>query len=62
MSQVYGGEYEFSDFHSDGGSQYFGQNLNDEDAPCAVCRTPRSSVLMIPARLDCYSGWTKEYR
>ncbi|XP_060580945.1 uncharacterized protein LOC132737625 [Ruditapes philippinarum] len=60
-AQIYGAEYEFSDFHYNGGSKYFKQNLNDEDAPCSFCRSPRSSVAMFPGRLECFSGWTKEY-
>ncbi|XP_052786203.1 uncharacterized protein LOC128221605 [Mya arenaria] len=60
-AKVYGGEYEFSDFHHNGGSKYFGQNLNDEDAPCAVCKSPRSSSVMIPGRKECFPGWPKEY-
>ncbi|XP_052805784.1 uncharacterized protein LOC128235094 [Mya arenaria] len=35
--------------------------LKDQDVPCAVCRTPSTNVLMIPARQECYEGWTKEY-
>ncbi|XP_045169622.2 uncharacterized protein LOC123532281 [Mercenaria mercenaria] len=60
-TQVHGGEYELGDHHADGGSKYFKKNLNDQDAPCSLCRTPRSSVTMIPGRLECFSGWTKEY-
>ncbi|XP_060569468.1 uncharacterized protein LOC132727890 [Ruditapes philippinarum] len=60
-AQVYGAEYEFKDFHPDKGSEYFNQDLNDHDAPCSVCQTPRSSVLMIPGRQECFPGWTKEY-
>ncbi|XP_060588971.1 short-chain collagen C4-like [Ruditapes philippinarum] len=59
--KVYGGEYELGDSHGNGGSHYLGSNVRDEDAPCAVCQSPRSSVLMIPSRLNCYPGWTKEY-
>ena len=61
-AQVYGGEYEFGDHHYDGGSGFFGQNLNDQDAPCVVCRPPRPSVVMIPGRKTCFMGWTLEYR
>jgi hypothetical protein len=60
--QVFGAEYEFKDFHPDKGSKYFKKDLNDHDAPCSVCQTPRSSVLMIPGRNECFPGWTKEYR
>ncbi|XP_064604589.1 uncharacterized protein LOC135469887 [Liolophura sinensis] len=35
---------------------------HDREAQCAVCYTPgRLSHLMIPARLECPSGWTVEY-
>ncbi|WAQ93771.1 hypothetical protein MAR_006242, partial [Mya arenaria] len=57
--KVYGAEYEF-DFNHDGVSKLFGQNLNDEDAPCAVFKSPRATSVMIPK--ECFSGWTKEYK
>ncbi|WAQ93729.1 hypothetical protein MAR_006200 [Mya arenaria] len=57
--KVYGAEYEF-DFHHDGVSKLFGQNLNDEDAPCAVFKSPRATSVKIPK--ECFSGWTKEYK
>ncbi|XP_052777892.1 uncharacterized protein LOC128215225 [Mya arenaria] len=60
-SMVYGTEYEFSYQFSDGGAKLFGQNLQDHDAPCAVCLSSRSLSLMIPGRSECYPGWTKEY-
>ena len=32
------------------------------DAPCAVCRvTLRGTMIMIPARMTCPIGWTREY-
>ena len=34
---------------------------DDDDVPCAVCQAIRRSVLMIPARNQCYPGWTIEY-
>ena len=38
------------------------QSLHDNDIPCAVCHvTSRPTKLMIPARLTCPDGWTKEY-
>jgi len=53
---VYGTEYELNYFNP------FRRNLHNHDAPCAVCFvSSRSSVLMMPARNDCPSGWTKEY-
>ncbi|WAR23978.1 hypothetical protein MAR_037647, partial [Mya arenaria] len=60
-SKVYGTEYDFLAEFSDGGAKFFGQNLQDHDAPCAVCLSSRSLSLMIPGRSECYPGWTKEY-
>ena len=40
----------------------FKRNLHDHDAPCVVCFVKsRGSMLMMPARNDCPSGWIKEY-
>ncbi|XP_052804037.1 uncharacterized protein LOC128234084 [Mya arenaria] len=39
----------------------FWDHLKDNDVPCAVCRTSKTNVLMIPARQECYEGWNKEY-
>ena len=53
---IYGTEYEVNTFNP------FTNNLHDHDAPCAVCYVrSRGSQLMMPARNDCPSGWTKEY-
>ena len=39
-----------------------GQSLDNNDVPCAVCLvTSRLTKLMIPAKLTCPDGWTKEY-
>ena len=35
--------------------------MYDNDVPCAVCRSVRTSILMIPGRNACYDGWTVEY-
>ncbi|ESO97719.1 hypothetical protein LOTGIDRAFT_104132, partial [Lottia gigantea] len=38
------------------------QPIKDYKVPCAVCRTSQfSTVLMIPARTECYQGWQKAY-
>ncbi|XP_052227491.1 short-chain collagen C4-like [Dreissena polymorpha] len=55
---VYGAEYQLDGRESDNG---FIGNVYQQDAPCAVCRTSRKSVLMVPAKLTCFSGWTMEY-
>ena len=49
---LYGGEYDNSAFGP----------TNGDDIPCAVCRTTDNSVMMIPARVTCHIGWTKQYR
>ena len=35
-----------------------GQDLN---VPCAVCRSSRADIMMIPAKAYCPLGWTREY-
>ena len=52
-SYVYGTEYE---------GPPLAPGRNQHNAPCAVCDVPdKSRVLMIPAKLTCPSGWTREY-
>ncbi|XP_060557720.1 uncharacterized protein LOC132718111 [Ruditapes philippinarum] len=50
---VYGAEYQCFDESP---------HTHDHDVPCAVCKTPRTPVRMIPARNECHNGWTLEYR
>ncbi|XP_053377590.1 short-chain collagen C4-like isoform X2 [Mercenaria mercenaria] len=40
---------------------FFKYEVNQQDMPCAVCKSNRSTTLMIPARKDCYPVWTLEY-
>ncbi|XP_067027878.1 short-chain collagen C4-like [Acropora muricata] len=55
---VYGAEYQVIQYNGNP----FDNNLHDSDAPCAVCFVKsRGSMLMMPARNDCPSGWTEEY-
>ena len=58
-SHVHGTEIQKSDVSA---KILFGQTVNDQDVPCAVCRTTRASSVMFPARVDCYPGWTMEYQ
>ena len=54
--RMYTTEYEVSDFNP------FKKNLQDHDAPCAVCYVQsRGTQIMTPARDDCSAGWTREY-
>ena len=51
-SYVYGAEYE----------EPLVPGRNQHNAPCAVCNVPtKSTVIMIPAKTTCPSGWTREY-
>ena len=50
-SYIYGTEYE----HGIG-------SKHNQNIPCAVCCTPnKTTSLMIPAKVNCPSGWTREY-
>jgi len=51
---IYGTEYEI------GGSSLF-KHLQNKEEPCAVCKTNARTVIMIPVRTTCYSGWRLEY-
>ncbi|XP_078618256.1 uncharacterized protein LOC144885916 isoform X2 [Branchiostoma floridae x Branchiostoma japonicum] len=55
-----GAEYQDAQF---GNSPFQGASVYDHDVPCAVCHVAsRGSKLMIPARLSCPGGWTREYK
>ncbi|XP_048764709.2 short-chain collagen C4-like isoform X2 [Ostrea edulis] len=43
------------------GGYFFGSGTRNYDVPCAVCLTPYSTSIMIPARNVCYDGWHMEY-
>jgi len=61
-AKLYGVEYELFADNPFSTSNNGGQPLAENDAPCVSCYVPtRSTKVMIPARLDCPSGWTKEY-
>ena len=61
-AKVLGVEYELYGAAPGDTTAFFHKNLHEEDAPCSVCRSTRSTVLMIPGRNQCYSGWTLEYK
>ena len=55
---IYGTEYEVSAYNGDP----FQRTIHDHEAPCVVCFVKsRGSMLMMPARNVCPSGWTEEY-
>ncbi|VDH93743.1 Hypothetical predicted protein [Mytilus galloprovincialis] len=50
---LYGAEYQ---------DNYFAENLDGNDVPCAVCRAKHSSsILMIPGKTSCSGSWKIEY-
>ncbi|XP_045194663.2 uncharacterized protein LOC123550298 [Mercenaria mercenaria] len=57
-STIYGTEIELDSTVS---SKLFGKQTVNQDIPCAVCRSARASHVMLPARANCYPGWTEEY-
>ena len=59
--QLYGGEYQTYS-SNDPFSKANAQSLPNNNVPCAVCLvTSRPTKVMIPAKLTCPDGWTKEY-
>ena len=55
QSIIHGAEYRFS-------GNFPGLDLSLHNVPCAVCHvSTRTSVLMIPAKIQCPSSWTREY-
>ncbi|KAK7504447.1 hypothetical protein BaRGS_00004313 [Batillaria attramentaria] len=43
------------------GSEYYIQGHDYTDVPCAVCRAPHPTTLMVPGTLTCPSGWVTQY-
>ncbi|KAL4238241.1 hypothetical protein ACF0H5_002954 [Mactra antiquata] len=60
-NQIFGTEYDVGWDNVNMEREFFGKDIRFDDVPCAVCYSQRSEKIMIPARLDCYPGWTKEY-
>lgn len=53
MAEIWGAEYQ---------DDFWGPGTLDQDVPCAVCSPKQgTSVLMIPGRNRCVSGWTEQY-
>ena len=54
---IYGAEYEMY-----GNIPTASLPNHNDDVPCSVCYiAPRETVLMIPGKYTCPSGWTREY-
>ncbi|XP_053399622.1 short-chain collagen C4-like isoform X2 [Mercenaria mercenaria] len=52
---VYGTEFD------EQGVNIFGYTVHQQDVQCAICKTQKSALVMIPARAKCYPGWKEEY-
>ncbi|KAL4229863.1 hypothetical protein ACF0H5_010254 [Mactra antiquata] len=39
----------------------FENKVNNQDIPCVACHIKKGSVIMIPGRGHCYTGWNLEY-
>ena len=50
---IYGAEYETDKgvFH----------DLSEHEVPCAVCRVPRSNILIVPGKNTCFGDYIMEY-
>ena len=57
VSWIHGTEYQTHSYPSSIPSRAFNQNV-----PCARCYSTKSTVMMVPARRDCPSSWSAEYR
>ena len=58
---VHGAEYFIGNSQDAAQIQFFENDLHQNDVPCAVCRSRRPAMVMIPGRNDCYDSWTVEY-
>lgn len=61
QGKITGVEYQFWHHRETGAAEYFGDNMFNHNAPCAVCYTKRRVAVMLPGRNKCYDGWTTEY-
>ena len=50
---IYGAEYETN--------KGVLHDLHNQDVPCAVCRVPRSHIVMVPGKNSCFEDYTIEY-
>ena len=55
-SLIYGAEIDVKE-----PSGIFAYPVCEQDMPCAVCMSLRSTILMVPARTTCFQGWHMEY-
>ncbi|XP_076081724.1 uncharacterized protein LOC143052554 [Mytilus galloprovincialis] len=63
FNKTSGGGGDYASIHgAEFDSNFFASNSAHQDIPCAVCRVKQaSSVIMIPGKNMCYTGWNLEY-
>ena len=52
IMDMYGAEYE---------TNFWAANSDDEDVPCALCRTAHATTIMIHGTNVCNNGWNRQY-
>ncbi|CAG2220234.1 unnamed protein product [Mytilus edulis] len=56
IGRVFGVEYQIKD------NSVYSTSFHDKEMPCSVCLiTEKSTSLMVPGKVTCPTGWTKEY-
>ena len=55
---MYGTELDIDYTSSD---YIFDKHVFNEDAPCVFCNSQFPTTAVIPARVNCYPGWTLQY-
>ena len=54
VALIYGAEYETH--------KGVFRDLEEHDVPCAVCRVPRSNIMMVPGKNTCFGDYMIEYK
>lgn len=55
VARIYGSEYETALYNNDW------KNVQNYDVPCALCRTTRANVIMLPGKNVCHKDYVLEY-
>ncbi|XP_036355763.1 short-chain collagen C4-like [Octopus sinensis] len=60
---IYGSEYQLDLYPTNKLFSFANaESIHDHNVPCAICLTRKPAVvMMLPARNECYTGWTAEY-
>ena len=61
LGKITGTEYRFYYHRQNGAADFFGDNIFNHKAPCAVCHTQKRISAMFPGTNKCFDGWRMEY-